>query len=86
MNEQIRKLTTGQGEYYTTGYLLDYDYLKNYCRLVVVDFCKQKVLDADPKAIRQIEFVGQLKKTDGVNTDGMQSMFVLTILERKKHD
>ena len=27
--EETRKLTTGQGEYYTTGFLLDYDYIKN---------------------------------------------------------
>ena len=26
--EEIRKLTTGQGEYYTTGSLLDHDYIK----------------------------------------------------------
>ena len=26
--EEIRKLTTGQGEEYTTGYLLDCDYIK----------------------------------------------------------
>ena len=26
--EEIRKLTTGQGEDYMTGYLLDYDYIK----------------------------------------------------------
>ena len=28
--KEIRKLTTGQGEDYTTGCLLDYDYIKNY--------------------------------------------------------
>ena len=27
--EEIRKLTTGQGGDYTTGCLLDYDYIKN---------------------------------------------------------
>ena len=26
--EKIRKLATGQGEDYTTGYLLDYEYTK----------------------------------------------------------
>ena len=26
--EEIRKLTTGQNQDYTTGYLLDYDYIK----------------------------------------------------------
>ena len=37
----------------------------------------------DPKAIQEIEFVGKLKNIDGVDADGAQSMFVLTILEKK---
>ena len=45
---------------------------------------RQKDLNADPKAIQQIEFVGQLKNTNGVNADGTQSMFVLVILEKIK--
>ena len=45
---------------------------------------RQKELNADPKAIQQIEFVGQLKNTNGVNADGTQSMFVLVILEKIK--
>ena len=45
---------------------------------------QQKELDADPKAIQQIELAGQLKNTDGVNADGEQSMFVLMILEKIK--
>ena len=61
--DEIRKLTTGQGEDYTTGCLLDYDYIKNHYRLIAVDLSRQKELDADPKAIQQIEFIGQLKKT-----------------------
>ena len=36
-HEEIRKLTTGQDEYYTTGYLLDYDYIKSSCRLITGD-------------------------------------------------
>ena len=50
--EEIRKLTTGQDEDCTTGYLLDYDYIKNHCRLI--DFSRQKELDADSKATQQI--------------------------------
>ena len=58
--EEIRELTTGQGEDYTTGYLLDYDYVKNHYSLIAVDLSRQKELDADPKVIQQIEFAGQL--------------------------
>ena len=60
--KEIRKLTIGQDEHYTTEYLLNYDYIKDYYRLTVVDLSRRKELDADPKAIQQIEFVGQLKK------------------------
>ena len=59
--QEIRKLITGQGEDYTVGGLCDYEYIKNHYRLLAIDLSRQKELDADPKAIRQIEFVGQLK-------------------------
>ena len=80
--DEIRKLTTAQGEDYTTGCLLDFDYIKNHYRLIPADLSRQKELDADPKAIQQIEFVGQLKNIDRINAYGIQSMFILTILEK----
>ena len=57
------KLMTGQSEDYTTGCLLDYEYVKNRYRLIAVDLSRQKELHVDPKVIQRIEFVGQLKKT-----------------------
>ena len=39
--EEIRKLTTGQGEDSTTGCLLNYDYIKNCYRLIAFDLSKQ---------------------------------------------
>ena len=80
---EIRKLTTGQGEDYTTGCLLDYDYNKNHDRLIAVDLSRQKEVDADPKAIQQTEFTGQLKKLSN-NDNNVESMFILTILEKSK--
>ena len=65
--EEIRKLTTEQGEDYTAGCLLGYDYIKNYCRLIAVDLSRQKELDSDRKTIQKLEFVGQLKNVDGLN-------------------
>ena len=87
--EDIRKLTTVQDEGYITGCLLDYAYIKNNYRLIAADLSRQKELDADPKAIQQVEFVGQLKKLDREDnvtdaTGNDQSMLVLTILEKKK--
>ena len=49
--EEIKKLTTGQGEDYTAGCLLDYNFIKNHYRLIAVDLRRQKELDADTKAI-----------------------------------
>ena len=50
------------------GFLLDYYYVKNHYRLIAVDLSRQKVLDLHQKAIRQIEFPGQLENLD--NNDG----------------
>ena len=45
---------------YTTGCLLDYPYFKEYHKLIAIDLSKQQKLDADPKAIQQINFTGNL--------------------------
>ena len=52
--DEIRKISTGQGDDYTAGCLLDFAYFKNDFRLITADLSKQKALDADPKAIQQI--------------------------------
>ena len=58
----IRKVVTGQGDDYTTGCLLDYTYFKNYYKMIVVGLSKQQALDADPKAIQQINFTANLDR------------------------
>ena len=58
--ENIRKIATGQGDDYTTGCLLDYIYFKNYYKMIAVDLSKQQALDAEPKAIQQIDFTVNL--------------------------
>ena len=40
--EEIKKLTTGQSEGYTTGYFLNYEYIKNHYRLIKVNLSRQK--------------------------------------------
>ena len=54
--ENKKKVMIGKGEDYTTGSLLDYNYFDKHYILVAVDLSKQKGLDADPRAIQQIEF------------------------------
>ena len=48
------KLTSGQGENYTTGCLLDYEYIKIHYRLIAVPRSRQEELDAAPKAVQLI--------------------------------
>ena len=60
-HDEVRKISTGQGDDYTTGCLLDYVYFRDDFRVITADLSKQKALDADPKAIQQIIFTG---KTD----------------------
>ena len=51
--------------------------------MIATDLSRQKELDADLKAIQEIGFFGQLNNNDdGVNADGTQSTFILTILEK----
>ena len=58
--ENIRKIAIGQGDYYTTGCLLDYIYFKKYYKMIAIDLNRQQALDADPKAIQQINFTANL--------------------------
>ena len=53
--DEIRKIATEKGDDYATGCLLDYDYFKKNYQLIAVDLSKQRELDADPRAIQQIE-------------------------------
>ena len=62
--ESIRKIATGQGNDYTTSCLLDYAYFKNYHKMIVIDLSKQQALDADPRAIQQINFTANLDRVN----------------------
>ena len=66
--DEIRKIATGQGDDYTTGCLLDYQYFKDHNQLTAVDLSKQKESDANPRAIQHIEFYGMLKTNSQVCT------------------
>ena len=59
--DEIKKISTRQGDDYTTGCLLDFDYLKKNYRLIAVDLSKQKALDADSRAIQQFILIGKIK-------------------------
>ena len=54
--DKIQKIATGQGDDYTTGCLLDYNYFNNYSKMIAINLNKQQALNADPKATQQINF------------------------------
>ena len=53
---ELKKVIIGKGKDYITGSLLDFNYFDQHYKLIAVDLSKQKELDADPRAIQQIEF------------------------------
>ena len=53
---ELIKVMIGKGEDNTTGSLFHFNYFDIHYKLVAVDLSKQKELDADPRAIQQIEF------------------------------
>ena len=60
--ENTRKIATGRGDDYTTGCLLDYPYFKDSYKMIPVDLRKQQALDADPRAIQQINSTANLDR------------------------
>ena len=60
--DNIRKIATGYGDDYTTGCLLDYSYFKDYYKTIAIDLSKQQALNADPRAIQQINFTANLDR------------------------
>ena len=79
-NDQIKKYDenlkheTGQGDDFTTVCLFGYQYFEDHYQLIAVDLCKQKELDAGPRATQKVEFYGRL------NTNSQ----VCTVLEKSK--
>ena len=61
--DEVRKISTGQGDDYSTGCLLDFAYFEKNYRLIVVDLSKKKASDADPKEIQQTIFTGKTDNT-----------------------
>ena len=76
INSNLKTYETCQGDDYTTGYLLDYSYFKENYKMLAIDLNKQQVLDADPRAIQQINFTANLDRA------GNATMFF--IIEKAK--
>ena len=66
--DSIPKMATGQGDDYTTGCLLEYNYFKNYYKMIAIDLSKQQAIDADRKVIQQNNFTGNLEREGNANS------------------
>ena len=64
--ENIGKNATGQGDDYTTGCLLDYLYFRENYKLIAIDLSKQQALDADLRAIQQINLTAKIDRAGNI--------------------
>ena len=78
--DNIRKITTGQRDDYMTSCLLDYNYFNKYYKMIAIDLSKQQALDANPKAIQQVNFKGNLNRSGSVNDNTV----IFCIIEEAK--
>ena len=79
--DKIRKIAIGQGDNYTTGCLLNYNYFNNYYKVIAVDLSKQQALDADPKAIQKINFTGYLNRVEDENDNTIMFFIIEEVKE-----
>ena len=79
--DNIRKIATGQGDDYTTGCLLDYPYFANTYQIIAVNLSKQQALDADPRAIQQINFTANLDRAGNTRVYFILDEAKVTILD-----
>ena len=75
--ENIRKITTVQGDDYTAGCLLDYSYFNKNHKMIAIDLRKQQALNDYLRTIQQISFTANLDRA------GITKMF-FTIEEGKE--
>ena len=74
----IRKIATDQGDDYATGCQLNYSYFRDNYKMITIDLSKQQALDADPRAIQQINFAANLDRVGNRrNQEGNRNRFGL---------
>ena len=76
--DEVRKVSTGQSDDYSTEYLLDYVYFKDNYRLIAADLSKQKNLPANPRVSQQTVFQGVAGGADNTK------IRLYTVLEKLK--
>ena len=61
----ISNIVTDQGYDDTSGRLLDFNYIKNYYKMIAIDLNTQQAFDDEPKAMQKISFIGNLSRAAG---------------------
>ena len=77
--DEVRKISIGKGDDYTTGCLLDFPHFEKNYRIISADLNKQKALDADSRAIQQIIFTGEIK-----SAVANKRVIIFYVLEKSK--
>ena len=77
--DEVRKVSTRQGDDYTTGCLLDFAYFEKNHWFIAADLSKQKALDGNSRAIQQIIFTGKIKASVAI-----ARVIIYYILEKSK--
>ena len=72
-----QKIATGQGDNATTGCLLEYANFDSCYNMIAIDFSKEQELDADPKAMQQINF------TENLDQAGTTTLIFITTKEKE---
>ena len=70
------KIWTGEGDNYTIGCQLDCSCFNEYYKMIAIYLSKQQALDADPKAIQQINFTINLNRIEDAN-DNRTMFFII---------
>ena len=58
--ENIRKISTGQEDNYTSGCLLDYPNFKEKYKIIAIHLSKQQVRNTDSRALQHISLITNL--------------------------
>ena len=61
--------------------MLDYSYFKDHYKMIAIDINKQQALDADPRAIQQINFIANLDRNGNTTMSFITEKAKETVLD-----
>ena len=70
-HDNIKKIAIAQRDDYATGCFLDYVYIENYYKMIVIDLSKPQTLDVDRKTVLQTSL------TENLDRAGNTAMFFI---------